>query len=154
MLDYLRGEEETSRCLAVSTSNVYTGGGELFLDRNKAGYETAAAFGFLGTLALLLFAFQYMDGRQMSTKPIAFFSLTITLLIFIPCGIALLVYILVTHWDETVIVYNWRSAEMTVLETYIDESRCCRITGCLCSSVGSDVDSCTFNKFHLIAGTM
>jgi hypothetical protein len=151
VLDYLRGDG--SGCLALSGNSDYGSGGDLFLDKHKASYETLGAFCFLFVVVLFPVAFYLLDGRKARTREFAVMQTGVSLLVFIPCGIALLVYVLSSHWHDTVVVYNYRQADMTVLETVVEERRCCRITDCACAEAASNVPTCSSKMASLLEGS-
>lgn len=151
ILAYLRGVN--TGCLTLAKGANYGSGGKLFLEKHKADYEAIGAVAFISFLLIYPVIFYLLDGRKARTRDFAYVQGGISLLVFIPCGISLLVYVLDTHWQDTVVVYNYRQATMTVLETLIESRRCCRVTNCVCQEADSSWPSCSAQVSLLLEGS-
>jgi hypothetical protein len=148
--DALKVLRRGEKCYPVETNN-YGSNEQLALERDKYIYELIASFSFIILFAGLMWWFvgsnyiakKHDQGRRC-------FAGACTVLIYCTVGISLLVYVLVNNWSQTVVVENWKSAEMTVLEGVVDSSVCCETVGCRCVEAPYGAGTCAYNEKYLI----
>lgn len=143
-LAYLR---EGEICYDTEAAN-YGSKDELPLERNKMTYRLIAGFGFVASLFMLILSLFFFYNVPFDEK---IGVGVVIIIIYLAFGISLIVYVIDNNWKTTVIVTDWSTTRMNVLETTIDPAVCCKKYNCQCLEY-YESNTCTENKQELVEG--